>query len=112
MSVTFTFRSSSTSCSAVGSACDSLTGGHLLREDVFHRGSFLVAGDLPLRGVALGNREPLRCPELVRDRLDPLDELFEPRARGNRLAPLQIDQLAGEPVADRTPEILLQQAVG
>ena len=41
----------------------------------------------------------------------PLDQLLEPRARRHRLAALEVDQLAGQPVADRPPHVLLEQAV-
>src|SRR5690242_194819 len=70
-SPTFALRSSSTSSSGVGSARDSLIRGHLLGEDLFHRRALLVAGDLPLGGVALRDCEPRRRAELVRDRLHP-----------------------------------------
>ena len=81
----------------VGSAGDSLTGPHLFGEDLLHRRALLVAGDLPLRGVSLGDREPLRGAELFGHRLHPLDELLEPGARGDRLAALEVDQLARQP---------------
>ena len=38
-------------------------------------------------------------------------ELLDSVARGNRLAALEVEQLAGEPVADRPPHVLLEQAV-
>ena len=41
----------------------------------------------------------------------PLDELLDPLSRGNRLAALEIEQLAGEPVANCAPEVLLDQPV-
>src|SRR2546425_453871 len=110
-SATLALRSSSTSCSAVGSAADSLTGAHLFREDLLHRRTLLVARDLPLGRIPLGDRKPGRGAELLRDRLHPLDELLEPSARRNRLAVLEVDELAGEPFPDRPPEVLLEQAV-
>src|SRR5262245_17022463 len=57
----FALRSSSISSSAVGvcSAFDSLTGPHLLGEDLLHRPALLVACDLPLGGVPLGDGEEL-----------------------------------------------------
>src|SRR5260221_3080263 len=102
-SETLTFRSSSTNWSAlaaegsapgVGSAGDSLTGPDLLGEDLLHRRTFRVTGHLPLGGVSLRNRKPVRGSELVCDRLHPLDELLEPGARRNRFAALEVEQLA------------------
>src|SRR5206468_7091301 len=111
MSPTLSLRSSSTTSWAVGSAGDSLTGPNLFGEDLFHRRALVVARDLPLGGVSLGNRQPRRRSELVGDRLHPFDELLEPRTRGDRLAALEVDQLSREAEADRAPEILLEQPV-
>src|SRR4051812_4111986 len=111
MSPTLSFRSSSTTSWAVGSAGDSLTGPDLLGEDLFHRRALLVTGDLPLRGVPLGDCEPRRCTELVGDRLYPFEELLDPRAGRDRLTALEFDQLSREAVADRAPEVLLEQPV-
>src|SRR5205085_9048606 len=108
-SETFAFRSSSTNSSAVGSAGDSLTRRHLLCEDLLHRRPLLVPGDLPLGRVPLGDREPGRGAELLGDREHPVDELLEPSARRDRLAALEVEQLAGEAPADRPPQVLLQQ---
>src|SRR6266849_4980283 len=118
-SETFALRSSSTSCAAVGaegspsggSAGDSLTGPDLLGEDLLHRRTLGVSGHLPLGGVPLRNREPVRGSELLGDRLHPFDELLEPGARGDRLAALEVDQLARQPPANRPPEVLLEQTV-
>src|SRR5882724_5994369 len=99
MSPTLSLRSSSTTSWAVGSAGDSLTGPHLLGEDLLHRRALLVARDLPLRRVPLGNREPRRRPELVGNGLHPFEQLLEPRPGGDRLAALEVDQLTGEPRA-------------
>src|SRR5438045_544692 len=110
-SPTFAFCSSSTSCSGVMSAGDSLTGRHLLGEDLLHRRALFLARDLPLGGVALRDREPRRDTELVRDRLHPFDELLESCACRNRLAALEVDQLARESPANCAPEVLLEQAV-
>src|SRR5579864_142029 len=111
MSPTLSLRSSSTTSCALGSAGDSLTGPYLLGEDLLHRRALLVGRDLPLGGVPLGNRKPRRRAELVRDRLHPLEELLDARACRDRLAPLEVDQLSGEPVPDRPPEIFLEQPV-
>src|SRR5439155_7820728 len=40
---------------------------------------------------------------------DPVEQLLEPRPRRDRLAALEVDQLTREPVADRAPEVLLEQ---
>src|SRR5436853_3398665 len=106
-SSTFAFCSSATR----SSASDTFTRPNLLHEDLLHRRALLVAGDLTLGRVPLRDREPLRGPELLRDRLHPLDELLQPGARRDRLAALEIEQVAGEPVPDRAPHVLLEQAV-
>src|SRR5712691_4960802 len=111
MSPTLSLRSSSTTSWAVGSAGDSLTGPNLFGEDLLHRRALLVARDLPLRGVPLRDREPLRRAELIGDGLHPFDELLEPRPGGDRLAALEVDQLSREAPADRAPEVLLEQPV-
>src|SRR4051812_17456360 len=111
MSPTLSLRSSSTTSWAVGSAGDSLTGPDLFGEDLLHRRALLVARDLPLRRVPLGDREPRRSPELVGDRLHPFDELLDPRPRRDRLSALEVDQLSREAEADRAPEVLLEQPV-
>src|SRR5579884_1277667 len=84
---------------------------HLLGEDLLGRGALVVACDLALGSVPLGNREPFGRSELLRDRAHPLDELLEPGPRRHRLAAVEVDQLAGEAVPDRAPEVLLQQPV-
>src|SRR5438876_401007 len=101
-SETLALRSSSTSCSSenpasLGSASDSLTGPHLLREDLLHRRALLMARDLTLRRVPFRYRKPGRSAELLGDRLHPLDELLEARPCRNRLAAFEVDQLARQP---------------
>src|SRR5262249_13174214 len=108
---TFALRSSSISASALTSASDSVTGSHLLSEDLFHRPALLVSRDLPLRGVSLGNRKPAACAELVRHGLHPLEQLLDPCTRRNRRAALEVEELAGETPAQRAPEVLLEQPV-
>ena len=46
------------------------------------------------------------------DRCDPVEQLLDPRARVHLLAAAEVEQLAGEAVANRPPEVLLEQAVG
>src|SRR5712692_4646210 len=101
MSPTLSLRSSSTTCCAVGSAGDSLTGPYLFGEDLLHRCALFVACDLPLRGVSLGDREPGRGAELVGHGLHPFDELLEAGPGGDRFAALEIDQLSRQAPADR-----------
>src|SRR5690242_7141307 len=83
----------------------------LLLEDLAHRSALVVAGDLAFRRVALRDRQPLGGSELVSDRPHPLGKAIEAGAGGNRLASREVDQLAGEPVPDRPPEVFLDQAV-
>src|SRR5436305_12324965 len=55
---------------------------NLFLEDLARRGALLVAPDLPLGRVPLGDREPLRCAELLGDRPKPRHE--PPQARAGR----------------------------
>src|SRR3954452_4201011 len=71
----------------------------------------LVLGDLPLRGSGRRHGEEGRNAELLGHRHRPLEELLDPRARRRDVAGSQVDQLAGEPVPDGAPEVLLDQAV-
>src|SRR3954462_1777154 len=93
------------------SANDGLLGADLLGIDLLERRALLVTSDLPLRRVCIRNREVRACAELVCDRQHPLDELGE-RRPGRAPAPArEVDELAGEPVADRPPEVLLDEPV-
>src|SRR5947209_10840676 len=90
-------------------AADTVTPLHLLGEDLRERGAFGVAGDLLLGRVLLGDREPVSGAELLRDRAHPVHEPLEAGARGHRLAAREIDELAGEAVPDRAPDVLLDE---
>src|SRR5436305_2486758 len=84
---------------------------NLFLEDLVRRGALLVAPDLPLGRVPLGDREPLRCAELLGDRPHPVDEPLEARSGRYRFAAREVDELAREAVADRPPQVLLDQPV-
>src|SRR5215212_5870159 len=106
--------SSCPGCSCFGGcscSANPLTRLDLLRVDLLERRSVLVAGDLPLGRVLLGHAEERRGADLVRDRRDPFEQLLDPRAGGDRLTALEVDELTRQPVADRAPEVLLEQAV-
>ena len=71
----------------------------------------------PRRGARSGaRRRSRRDPGRPRRRSPPRPaaptrQLLEPRAGGNGLAAIEVDQLARRPVADRPPDVLLDQAV-
>ena len=82
----------------------------LLGVDLLERRALLVARDLPLGRVRRRHREVRRRAELLGDRQHPLDQLARARARAGRTSPRrEVDQLAGQAVADRAPEVLLDQ---
>src|SRR5215471_5494126 len=84
---------------------------NLFRVDLLDAGALFVACDLALGGASLRDREPLRRPEFLGHRAYPFGELLEPRPSGDRLTALEVDELSGEPVPDRPPQVLLEQAV-
>src|SRR4051794_39760215 len=107
-------RASSASTSARAAApwrsvTDGLSRRDLLGVDLLERRALGDACALPLCRVRAGDAEVRRRPELVRDRLHPLDQLLDPRARRYDLAALEVEQIAGEAEADRAPEVLLEQ---
>src|SRR6476659_3779033 len=104
---------SSSSCeSSPSSAADgSLLRANLLGVDLFERGAFLEARDLPLGCIRRRNCEVLRGAQLLCDGQHPGDQLLERRTRGPHLVRRQVDQVAGQPPADRAPEVLLDLAV-
>src|SRR6185295_17327034 len=71
----------------------------------------LAERDLAFGRVLLGHAEIRGHAELVRDRSDPTDEPLDALARRQDLAPIEIDEGLGEPVADRPPEVLLDHVV-
>src|SRR2546423_14805207 len=102
----FALRSSSTSCSAVGSSANALA--ELLGVDLLEAGALGIACELALGRVLRRNGEVGRHAELLRHGTDPLDQLLDPRARREGLPAVEIEELAGEPVPDRAPEVLLE----
>src|SRR5438552_11756445 len=107
--------SSSTDGSALRSLCfssaNALSCPHLLGVNLLQRRALVEAGALALRGILLRDGEEGRRADLVRHRGDPLEQLLDARPRRHRLAAVEVDQLAGEPVADRAPQVLLEQPV-
>src|SRR5205085_7750556 len=84
---------------------------NLFLEDLAHRRALLVAADLALGCVLVRAREPRGGAKLLRDGAYPLGDLLHAGSGGDRLAPLEVDQLAGEAVSDRAPQVLLEQPV-
>ena len=82
----------------------------LLGVDLLERGTGATLRDLPLGGVPLGHAKPRGRAELVGDRQHPLDETLDTRPGRKRIASLEVDQVAREPVPDRAPEVLFDQA--
>src|SRR2546423_2272430 len=72
----FALRSSSTSCSAVGSSANALA--ELLGVDLLEARSFGVACELALGGVLRRHGEVGRDAELLGDRQRPLDQPLDP----------------------------------
>src|SRR5262245_48614398 len=94
-------RSSSSVGSCGSSATDRLGGLDLLGVDLFERCAVLEALDLALGRIALRQCEVRRRADLLRGRHGPLDQLLEPLTGRNRLAALEVDELAREAPADR-----------
>src|SRR5205814_920711 len=109
----FSARSCSAICSALtsSSATDRLSGRDLLRVDLLQAHALPEARALALGRVRRGNGEELRRAELLGDGLHPFDQPLDVRPRRTNLARREVDQLAGEAVADRPPQVLLDQAV-
>src|SRR5213076_1773904 len=101
--------SSSTSCCSSSDNRDARL--HLLGVDLLERRAGIVPRDLALRRVRRRDAEIRGRTDLLRRGLNPLEQALEVRACGTGLAGLEVDQLAREAVADRTPEVLLDQAV-
>src|SRR4029079_736796 len=95
----------------LGSAARRHGGAYLLGVDLGEVRALSTPCDLALRGVPLGQAQPGRGADLLGDGQHPLQEPLDPRPRGYDVTVLQVDQLPGEPVADRTPRVLLDQAV-
>src|SRR5712691_9109399 len=93
------------------SATDPLRRAYLLGVDLRQRLPCFEPLDLALCSVLLRDDEVRGRADLLGGGEHPLDQLVDPLARGDRLAPLEVDELARQPVADRAPEVLLDQAV-
>src|SRR5580765_317683 len=92
---------SSSSCSSADSlTCDPLHGVDLLQRRPILPPRLLPLGRVRRRDVQKGGGA---C--LLRDRVDPLDQRLDPRPGGNGLAAVEVDQLAGEPPANRSPHV-------
>src|SRR6266508_4549760 len=89
--------SASSSGSCFSSATNRLLPPYLLRVDLLQRRALLEPRDL-----ALGR---------IRDWEHPFDQPLEGGPCGAHLEGLEVDELAGEAVADRAPEVLLDPAV-
>src|SRR6476659_690759 len=103
--------SSGDSSSGGRSATDCLFRAYLLGVDLLKRCTLREPGDLPLGRVRSRDREVLGRAQLLRDGLHPLDQLLDRGAGGTNLVGPQVDELAAETPADRTPEVLLDVAV-
>ena len=88
---------------------------HFMLKEIFDQPQGLrdtiMPRDLPLGRVGRGDREVGGAAELLGDGQHPLDEPLEVRARRAHLAAREVDQLAAQAVADRAPEVLLDQPV-
>ena len=70
-----------------------------------------MARDLPLGRIGRGDREVVGAAELLGQRQHPFDQALEMCPRRPHLPGGEIDQLAREAVANRAPEVLLDQPV-
>src|SRR5215207_1119789 len=98
------------SCSSGGICSDTHCLQHLLSIDRLHALPRLMASYLPLRRVLGGYPEQPHTTEFLRDGRDPVDQLGQCLTGRTHLTGCEVDQLPREPVADRTPEVFLDQA--
>src|SRR6185437_4655444 len=84
---------------------------HELGEDIAMRAELPLTLVLPLGRIRRRDGEEGRCADLTRNGRHPLDQRLDPRPRRNDLASHEVDQPAAEPVADRAPQVLLDQPV-
>src|SRR6266545_5320166 len=113
--------SSSSSClisSSLGSLANALSrldllGGepHLLGVDLLQRRTAFVARDLALGGVRSRHGQERGGAELLGHWERPFDQILDGGPRRAHVTGGEVDQLAGEAVADRAPEVLLDQAM-
>src|SRR3954447_10059506 len=94
------------------SATDALSRtAHELGEDVAMRAELHLTFVLTLGRIRRRDGEERRSADLARNGLHPLDQRLDARTRRNDLASLEVDQPAAEAVADRAPQVLLDQPV-
>src|SRR5262249_4389429 len=111
-SETLSFLSSSSSRAArSSSSANALLRPHLLGVDLLQARAILVARELALARVRGGHGQPLRDAELLGDRVHPFEQALQLGAGRAHLERREVDQRAGEAVADRPPEVLLDPAM-
>src|SRR4051794_26162141 len=94
------------------SATDALSrAAHELREDIAMRAELHLTLVLTFRRIRRRDGEEGRRADLDRNGLPPLDQRLDPCTRRNDLASFEVDQPAAEPVANRAPQVLLDQPV-
>src|SRR6476646_4502921 len=111
-SETFACRIASNIAFSVSSSADSLTGSSFRCVDLLERRPILPPGALPLGRVGRRHGEEGCRAGLLGEGCYPLDQLLDPCPCRHGLAALEVDQLAGKAVADRAPEVFLEQPVG
>src|SRR5918996_5376758 len=112
ISSTLSRRSSSSSSRASCSSSSDMDRLYdLVRVDLAKGCAALVAVDLTLGCIGARDEDEGCGPELLRDRLDPDRELLEPLPGRQHAPRVEVDHIAGEPVADRAPEVLLDEAM-
>src|SRR5690348_3887555 len=92
-------------------SCDALRRAHELGEHGPVRAELVEARVLSLRRVRDGDGEVRSRADVTGNGLDPLDQLLDARARRQDIPACEVDQLAGKPVANRAPGVLLDQAM-
>src|SRR5919197_506534 len=111
-SSTLSLRSSSASSRASSSSLSDTDGlQDLVRVDGFQALPRFVPRDLALGVVPLRDRELGGDSKLLGDRRDPREELLDPPARRQNRSAVEVDERLREPVPDRAPEVLLDQAM-
>src|SRR3954464_12055108 len=94
------------------SATDALSrAAHELGEDIAMRAELHLTLVLTLGRIRRRDGEERCSADLARNGLHPLDQCLDARTRRNDLASLEVNQPAAEPVADRAPQVLLDQPV-
>src|SRR3954463_12408286 len=70
-----------------------------------------ITRDLPLGRILLRHAQPFGGAYLRCDRQNPFDQALDPCSGRQHVTALQVDQVPGEAIADRTPGVLLDEAV-